>query len=745
MDCNELEELLTGRSVLDLSDEERDAVASHVSACEPCWVKWGLDEDSQSLHQLGDAYPPFATLRDEVMLRLSTGAAVQTAPLPAAEEDRPSRIGGFEILAPLGKGGMGTVYKARQVSMERVVALKLLPRRLEKDEAYVARFFREARSAAELRHQNIVQAYDVGRADGRYFFAMEYVDGDDLRLILRGQGPLPQERALKYLKQTCEALAAAHSRGIIHRDIKPSNLIIDSDDCVRVADFGLAKRTEGDVALTADGQALGTPAYVAPELASGKKVDGRADLYSLGATFFRLLSGRPLFYGASFAELVVKHVNEAPPLLQEAAPQVDRRLCHIIDRLLAKDPDDRFDSATDLSAELDALGDLGTAEAGPAIDDTETTLVEPAPPKKRRTPPHIMVVMLLAFLAALYLPIYLLGIFSVRPAKPTEDSKGIPIPVKQGEPGWRPLFDGVTLNGWKRVDRVRMYPDEHGTGESGAVRVERNAIVLEGGDPFTVLRWTGDFPRINYEVRLEAMRREGHQCFCNLFFPVGVARCSLTVGGWQENLIGLDVIDGLDPRQNGTGKTLESPNGEWIPIRLRVTESAIRVWVRGELVIDLPVPGHTFTVDERWEPLKPFSLVTAWGTTGGVRRIAVREIDETEPCPVVLARDPWRDSGRELVKGRRYTLTATGRWGTVLLANHGPEGDSAEVVDGLVMPGAPPYSLIGRIGPDGEPFAIGGSSTVVADRDGRLYLQMNDDQLDDNIGSMRVSIEDMER
>ncbi|HUT34947.1 MAG TPA: protein kinase, partial [Planctomycetota bacterium] len=278
-------------------------------------------------------------------------------------DSKASKIGGFELLGRLGKGGMGTVLKARQVSMDRLVALKILPKKLAENEQFVQRFLREARSAAKLRHPNIVQAFDVGQAEGYYFFAMEFVDGETLDAIIRREGPLEPNRALDVMRQTASALAAAHEAGIVHRDIKPSNIMIDKKDEVRVTDFGLAKRTEGDVAVTADGAVVGTPAYVAPEMAKGGEAEPRSDLYSLGAAIFCALAGRPPFEGRNFSEVLVKHATEPAPPLASLAPRVDRRLCHAIDRLLRKNPEARYPSATALLEDLNGLGKLQSVAA----------------------------------------------------------------------------------------------------------------------------------------------------------------------------------------------------------------------------------------------------------------------------------------------------------------------------------------------------------------------------------------------
>ena len=277
-------------------------------------------------------------------------------------------LGDFEIQELVGRGGMGSVYKGRQKSLDRLVAIKTLSRSLAGNKAFVARFYREARNAATLSHPNLVGVYAVGEADGTHYIAMEFIEGEGLNAVLSRDGPLAPEEALGALKQVCSGLAAAHEMGIIHRDIKPSNLMRDPSGRVHVTDFGLAKRTEGDVSVTQTGQALGTPLYIAPEAASGGPPDPRSDLYSLAATFYHLIAGRPPFQGGTFTELVIQHVNETPPALAELVPGLDRRLARIIDRLLRKNPAARHASARELLAELEALGPLktGTRPAGMA-------------------------------------------------------------------------------------------------------------------------------------------------------------------------------------------------------------------------------------------------------------------------------------------------------------------------------------------------------------------------------------------
>ncbi len=270
---------------------------------------------------------------------------------------KPRRIGGFDLLATLGKGGMGTVFKARQVSMDRLVALKVLPPNLAKNQGFVQRFLREARSAAKLNHPNIVQGYDVGDADGVYYFAMEFVDGPTLKDLIRRERRLDEKKALNLIGGVARALEHAHGHGIVHRDIKPENIMITREGVVKLADLGLARSSEAVDTVTLDGAALGTPHYMAPEQARGDPdIDIRADIYALGATLFHLVTGEFPFTGPTAAAIMAKHLTAPLPDPREKNPALSRPVCDLIRRMTAKEREDRPETPTDLLAEIrDAL------------------------------------------------------------------------------------------------------------------------------------------------------------------------------------------------------------------------------------------------------------------------------------------------------------------------------------------------------------------------------------------------------
>lgn len=272
--------------------------------------------------------------------------------MPAAgvpEEDLSGRrLGGYRLVRRLGSGAMADVYLAEQTSLGRHVALKVLRPATLRHPAAVSRFEQEARAAAALVHGHIVQIHEVGCIDGVHFLAEEYVAGPSLRTWLDARGPLDPRQALAVLAQVGSALVRAAQQGIVHRDIKPENLLVTPAGDVKVADFGLARVAGEQLELTQDGMTLGTPLYMSPEQGEGRPVDARSDLYSLGATLYHLLAGQPPFAGPSAIAVVVSHIKDPLPALAAKRPDLPVGLCAIVERLLAKDPADRFAAPQDL-------------------------------------------------------------------------------------------------------------------------------------------------------------------------------------------------------------------------------------------------------------------------------------------------------------------------------------------------------------------------------------------------------------
>jgi serine/threonine-protein kinase len=260
------------------------------------------------------------------------------------------RLGGYRLVRRLGSGATADVYLAEQESLGRRVALKVLTPRAAADATAVSRFTQEARAAAGLIHGHIVQIHEVACIDRVHFLAEEYVAGPTLKAWLDSRGPLDAAQAVAVLLHVGSALARAAEQGVVHRDIKPDNLLVTSAGEVKVADFGLARMLDAadGLGLTQDGMTLGTPLYMSPEQAEGKAVDARSDLYSLGATVYHLLAGRPPFAGATSLAVAMAHIKDPLTPIAALRPDLPADLAAIVDRLLAKDPAARFQSPGDL-------------------------------------------------------------------------------------------------------------------------------------------------------------------------------------------------------------------------------------------------------------------------------------------------------------------------------------------------------------------------------------------------------------
>ena len=263
-----------------------------------------------------------------------------------------SRFGDYQILDELGTGGMGKVYRARDVTLERVVALKVLSTLHAKDPTFVQRFLKEARAAARLNHPNIVQIYNFGSVEGTYFLAMEFVDGRSLGHQLR-ERRFTEAEAIGIARQVCRALAIAHAEGLIHRDIKPDNLMLTSRGEVKVVDLGIAKRLDEDQSITQTGHSMGTPHYISPEQIRGQKdIDARADIYSLGATLYHLVTGHTPYQGASGAVVMSMHLVEPLPDPLQYAPGLSEGFCRVLRKMMAKERQERYHDVAALEVDL---------------------------------------------------------------------------------------------------------------------------------------------------------------------------------------------------------------------------------------------------------------------------------------------------------------------------------------------------------------------------------------------------------
>ena len=313
-------------------------------------------------------------------------APVSTAADPPAQIDR------YRIARKLGAGGMGTVYLAEDPTLHRTVALKVLLRTDNTPPNLIRRFHSEAKTAARLRHPNIVTVYDSGEADGHLFLAMEYIDGPDIERVIRKRGPIPVERTVEIIRQISRALDHAHQAGVVHRDIKPSNILMRRDGTATLTDLGLARAIDETAAsgITRAGFTVGTVDYMAPEQArSSKSADVRSDLYSLGCTWYHMLTGKVPYSEGDLTNKLRQHAQSPLPDPRNLVPDLPAGVVAVLQRLIAKRPEDRYQSPAELIADLEQPGlcrksvsadDLRLlAEEADEIETSDTMPADPAP------------------------------------------------------------------------------------------------------------------------------------------------------------------------------------------------------------------------------------------------------------------------------------------------------------------------------------------------------------------------------
>src|SRR5579859_1961231 len=263
------------------------------------------------------------------------------------------QLGHYDIVAELGRGGMGVVYKGYEPSLNRYVAIKVFAESLAHDASVRERFLREARSMAALNDPHIIQIYFIGEDAGQTYFVMEFVDGESLGSLLKREIKLKPEQAAKIVYQTAQGLATAHDKGVIHRDIKPGNLMVTSKGSVKIADFGIALKTQDfSKKLTSTGEFVGTPGYLSPEVCLGKPVDQRSDIFSLGIVLFECLAGRMPFTDESPLGLMLEVVKAEIPDVRQLNSEVDPEIARILGKMIAKDPAERYQSCQELADDL---------------------------------------------------------------------------------------------------------------------------------------------------------------------------------------------------------------------------------------------------------------------------------------------------------------------------------------------------------------------------------------------------------
>jgi len=490
-----------------------------------------------------------------------------------------SELAGYQIEALIGRGGMGAVYRAEELTLGRKVALKVIAPELGGDSRFRERFLRESRIAASLDHPHIVPIFKAGDEDGALFLAMRYVEGTDLAKLLHEEGALDPARAISLLEQVAEALDAAHEKGLVHRDVKPSNILVavagGKEHCY-LADFGLTKRTGSLSGISAPGDVVGTLEYVAPEQITGGDVEAQADLYSLGCVLYECLTGQPPFPRATDVALLWAHVHEEQKRASEVRPELPRAIDSVLGRALAKEPGRRFETAGELvSAARSALGLVETS---------------PAPPSSRRfaIPAAVaLVVVAVAVLGFLFMRDSGGGLTSVSPnavgvIDPStnelvdEVAVGIdPESIAVGAGGvWVANVEDETVS---RIDPAARELERGGI----AVGDYASDVTVGAGTVWVALGALAELARINPEQNeaASAIPALGAGVSC------GAPRASVTVGGgavWfaceAADLGRIDTRTGAARRVGLEAGILTSPNAV-LPIFSDIVYGLERLWI----------------------------------------------------------------------------------------------------------------------------------------------------------------------
>jgi serine/threonine-protein kinase len=322
----------------------------------------------------------------------------------------------YELEELVGTGGMSSVFRAHDRLLDRKVALKILHEQYTDDPEYVERFRHEARAVAALSHPNIVTVIDRGEHENRQFIVFEYVEGENLKQVIERRGPAPVTTALELAIQIARGLSFAHQQGLVHRDVKPQNVLLNGDGQAKVTDFGIARSLDVQHGMTQTGTVLGTSDYIAPEQAQGQRVDEHTDVYSLGVVLYELLTSEVPFRGENFVAVAMRHINDPPPPIRDKRPDVPRRLEAAVQRAMAKQPDDRFQTMAEFASELEA----NLAEAQGTVVSAPVTRPKRSRSRRQGANPWPIVLALVTVIAIGAVIAYLL----VRPNNSPSSSPG---------------------------------------------------------------------------------------------------------------------------------------------------------------------------------------------------------------------------------------------------------------------------------------------------------------------------------
>jgi serine/threonine protein kinase len=603
-----------------LSDEELRSLETHVAQCETCCDQLRKVPHDDFVERLRDS-----------TLRMSNPDAEVTDPGADAFSqlaDHPR----YQIVRELGKGGMGVVYLAQHRVMGRSVALKVINRRLLRNQMAVERFRQEVQAAARLSHRNIVTAFDAEQAGDLHFLVMEYVDGTDLATTVSRRGPLPVLYACNYIMQAANGLQHAHERGMVHRDIKPQNLM-RAKGTIKILDFGLARlasptESEAPAGLTLEGVTLGTPDYIAPEQArDARRADIRSDIYSLGCTLYYLLAGTVPFPTGSAVEKVVAHCTDEPVPILQLRSDLPAELVGVLSRMMAKDPAARYQTPAEVAAALRPFGQASAA--GVTTPAPLTTEVSRPPAAKTRfdatsaatdedqdddefqitdSDPSVSISLDLTSpgrkaipwkslrgpVAGGALAVVVLGLFLI--LNPPRGKTNGPEQGSQTKGDGAAKLPVATTQPW--VDLVAKI-DPVQDAERGIWRRAGSELTVEAGE-FALLA-VHYSPPAEYDFEVEFTRHTGSLSIA-LVFPAGSGQATFELDAWGNNSAGLQLIDKKDLRAQQNVFQEALINGRRYVARVEVRKGKVTALLDDRKIATYQGDGSNLEALKMWEP-----------------------------------------------------------------------------------------------------------------------------------------------